>query len=55
MIKTFLTILALAVTLATMFLFGIDREIARQDYLDGKLVKGCLFEINCDYYNNLEE
>ena len=41
-------------------LFGLDREVARQDYLsivnhesDLVSVDGCLLKMNCDYYNNL--
>lgn len=41
-------------------LFGLDREIARRDYLsivnhesDLVSVDGCLLQMNCDYYNNM--
>lgn len=41
-------------------LFGLDREMARQDYLsivnnesDLVSVDGCLLQMNCDYYNDL--
>ena len=41
-------------------LFGLDREIARRDYLsivnhesDLVSVDGCLLKMNCDYYNDL--
>ena len=41
-------------------LFGLDREMARQDYLsivnhesDLVRVDDCLLQMNCDYYNNL--
>lgn len=39
---------------------GIDREVARQDYVEitkgtsnEMSVKGCLFDMNCEHYNNL--
>ena len=37
---------------------GLDREKARQDYLEAieygdKSIEGCIFKFNCDYYNNL--
>lgn len=53
MVKAILKITVLAIALSTILLIGIDREVARQDWLDGKLVKGCLFDFNCDYYNEM--
>lgn len=39
---------------------GLDREQARQDYLkvinhedDMVVVDNCIFDFNCDYYNNM--
>lgn len=51
--------LALAV-LGFMFTFGVDREIARQQYVEladngdfEKKVEGCIYNFNCNYYTNL--
>lgn len=46
--------------LGFMFTFGIDREMARSEYvklLDGqdyeKKIEGCLYSCNCRYYTEL--
>ena len=46
--------------IAFCIVLGLDREMARQDYLkvvnhelDMVSVDGCIFKMNCDYYNNL--
>lgn len=46
--------------LILLFTFGIDREIARSQYvklLDGrdyeKKIEGCLYSCNCRYYTEL--
>jgi len=41
-------IVVLAIIVA---LFGIDREQARRDYVNGDEVTGCIFQSNCNYYN----
>ena len=35
----------------TMFLYGLDREGARQDWLEEGYSENCIFQSNCDYYN----
>ena len=49
--------LAVMVFLAGMT-FGFDREMARRDYeryttTQEELIVGCIFEMNCKYYNDL--
>ena len=46
--------------IAFCIVLGWDREMARQEYLkvvnhqdDMVSVDGCVFKMNCDYYNNL--
>lgn len=46
--------------IALCIVLGMDREMARQDYLkvvnhesDMRVVDNCIFKINCDHYNNL--
>ena len=36
-----------------LLLAGLDREIARRDYIAGNKVENCIFKTNCNYYNNL--
>ena len=40
--------------------FGFDREMTREVYIEyvqnqdyEKIIKECVFKINCDYYNDL--
>ena len=54
MIRMVLLIVASAVCLLTAGLYGIDREMARQDYNEGNWAEHCIFQSNCDYYNSLE-
>ena len=47
-----MTLIAIAL-MVTGILFAIDREIARRDSVknpDGQII-GCIWEINCNYYN----
>lgn len=37
----------------TALLFGIDREIARQDYNEKSHVSGCIFSINCQHFEKM--
>lgn len=55
-------IITILISLLIIFfvVLGWDREQARQDYLKAKIgendmvkVEGCIFKMNCDYYNNL--
>jgi hypothetical protein len=39
----------------TGFTFGVDRELARRDFVKGEKAVGCIYTINCDYYNNKGE
>jgi len=39
-------------------LAGLDREMARRDYLDAKAygdhsIEDCIFKFNCDHYNEM--
>lgn len=54
MIKMFIYMILAAITLLTAGLYGIDREMARQDYLKGNWAEHCIFQSNCDHYNNME-
>ena len=42
-----------------MFLYGVDKEIARKAFLEECIkpiptrVRGCMFQSNCRYYNDL--
>lgn len=40
------------------FVYGIDRDMARRDYehyntSSQEVITGCIFESNCNYYNDL--
>jgi len=35
-----------------LFIYGIDRELARRDYESGQEAIDCIFESNCEYYNS---
>ena len=44
--------------LGLIFTFGLDRELARQDYIEainsnGREVTGCIFSCNCKYFTEL--
>lgn len=54
MIKMFIYMTLAAITLLIAGLYGIDREMARQDYLKGNWAEHCIFQSNCDHYNNME-
>lgn len=47
-------IIVCPIMLFTALLYGIDRESARNDYLKGKEANNCIFQSNCDYYNDME-
>lgn len=34
-------------------IFGIDREVARQQYESKGGSSQCIFKVNCDHFNNL--
>lgn len=34
--------------------FGIDRELARGDYVKGNQITGCIFESNCNFYRRMK-
>jgi hypothetical protein len=38
--------------IAFLFIYGIDRELARRDYESGQEAIDCIFESNCEYYNS---
>ena len=48
-----------ALGLSFGFLFGMDLEVAKADYNENvkqcKLIEGCLFDINCEHYNEMIE
>lgn len=57
--KNIITII-IGLGIAFCIVLGLDREMARQDYLrvvnhesDMVSVDGCMFKMNCDYYNNM--
>lgn len=56
--KLVLTIL-LSVLLCLAFLYGVDKEIARHNFLEETKkpfpdkINGCIFYDNCRYYNNI--
>lgn len=54
MIKMFLLMFLAGCVVVTAGLYGIDREMARQDYLKGNWAEHCIFQSNCDHYNNME-
>lgn len=54
MIRMAIYMVLAACFLVTSCLYGIDREMARQDYLKGQWAEHCIFQANCDYYNNME-
>jgi hypothetical protein len=48
----------LVIVFITGMTFGFDREMARRDYEKYKTsqqeqIVGCIFEANCNYYNDL--
>lgn len=46
-----------AITFMFALLFGIDREMARRDYIARSDLRdeitGCIFDMNCRHYNKL--
>lgn len=54
MIRIIFYMIFSAILLIISGLYGIDREMARQDYLKGNWAEHCIFQSNCDYYNNME-
>lgn len=44
----------LPILILTAGLYAIDRELARQDYINGDWAEGCIFQSNCDFYNEKE-
>lgn len=56
-VEFILIVLAVMVAVAGIT-FGIDRELARRDYekyttTQEEAIIGCLFEMNCKYYNDM--
>lgn len=47
-------IIVCPIMLLMAFFYGIDREAARDDYNNGKWAEHCIFQSNCDYYNDME-
>ena len=42
----------LGACLFSLLLFAsIDREVARRDWVENGVAENCLFDFNCDYYN----
>ena len=54
MIRMVIYMVLAACFLVASCLYGIDREMARQDYLKGQWAEHCIFQANCDYYNEME-
>lgn len=54
MIKMIIYMILAAAAMVAAGLYGIDREAARQDYLKGIEAENCIFQANCDYYNDME-
>ena len=60
--KHVLVTILFAITFFAAMAYGIDREMARRDYVsmfdisssNGE-IKGCWFQSNCDHYNELLE
>ena len=56
----FLLILSGFLALIAGVTFGVDRELARRDFeryttTQEELIVGCIFEANCNHYNDLLE
>ena len=51
--KIFGVIIAV-IFVVVFFLASIDREVARQDYLNGDKATDCIFKFNCDHFNNMD-
>ena len=49
--KKFLLSILFIIFLIFAFLFGLDRETARLDYLENGIAEDCIFEMNCKKYN----
>lgn len=49
--KDFLILGVIVGFVAVAIIFGIDRELARRDYVNGDMATACIFEANCDHYN----
>lgn len=45
-----LLITVLSACIVTLFILGIDMEVARQDYNNGNKIDGCIFEFVCNHY-----
>ena len=54
MIRYFIYVTLAMIILFTSFLYGFDREMARRDYERGYEANYCIFQSNCDYYNDME-
>lgn len=55
--KDLIVCILFAITFMSALLFGIDREIARRDYIARSDLRdeitGCIFDTNCLHYNKL--
>lgn len=46
----------IASLLIPTFVFGcIDREVARRDWVEHGVAENCLFDFNCDHFNEMEK
>lgn len=50
---TILFSISIIIFMLFSFLFCMDREVARQDYIKDVTATGCIFQVNCDYYNQM--
>ena len=48
--KKFLLAVIFTLALVFAFLFGLDRETARLDYLENGVAEDCIFAMNCKKY-----
>lgn len=49
--KEFFLALLGACLFSLLIFSGIDREVARRDWVENGVAENCLFDFNCDYYN----
>ena len=47
--KNIILLVVSAVVVLGLALFGIDREVARQDYVENGVAEHCIFDINCNF------
>ena len=56
--KTFKNIVVgiiIGILLSVMALYGIDREVARRDWNNDGYTENCIFDTNCEHFNELED